>query len=241
MSAPAEAPKRRAHPRRVGRPRARATAPDVRADLLAAAAAAFSARGFEAVSLRDVAKRAGTTAAMVHYYFGDKQGLFAALLDATLASVLERVRSALAARARVESSKPSRPPRSNAARAGEGGVLEIFFDVAHETLGATPWIPRLVLREVLSDGAPFRDRFIEGYARPMSKLLREALRRDMKAGRLREDLDVDLCFTSLVALAVFPFTAQPVIERVLEAEFDPAFRQRLAIHSKRLFLEGVRA
>lgn len=231
MSSPAPTPKRRGRPRRVGRPRAQAAAPDVRADLLAAAAAAFRDRGYDAVSLRDVAKRAGTTAAMVHYYFGDKQGLFAALLDTTLASVLERVRSVLAARARAET----------AGAPGEGGVFEIFFDVAHEILGATPWIPRLVMREVHSDEAPFRDRFVEGYARPMSKLLREALRREVKAGRLRADLDVDLCFTSLVALAIFPFTAQPVIERVLETDFDPAFRQRLAVHSKRLFLEGVRA
>ena len=82
MSPPSSTPKRRSHPRRVGRPRARASAPDVRADLLSAAAAAFSARGYEAVSLRDVAKRACTTAAMVHYYFDDKSGLFAALLVA---------------------------------------------------------------------------------------------------------------------------------------------------------------
>ncbi len=228
MTASAPTPKRRSHPRRVGRPRVRATAADVRADLLAAAAAAFSARGYEAVSLRDVAKRAGTTAAMVHYYFGDKSGLFAALLDETLASVLERVRSALAARGAAGSDR-------------EASVLELFFDIAHETLGATPWIPRLVLREVLSDGAPFRERFIEGYARPMSLLLRGALREEIKAGRIRADLDVDLSFTSLVALAVFPFTAQPVIERVLGIDFDAGFRRRLAVHTKRLVLDGVRA
>ena len=228
MASSAPTPKPRSHPRRVGRPRIRASASDVRSDLLAAAAAAFSARGYDGVSLRDVAKRAGTTAAMVHYYFGDKGGLFAALLDETLASVLERVRSALAA-------------RGAAGAIGEGSVIELFFDIAHETLGATPWIPRLVLREVLSDEAPFRERFIEGYARPMSLLLRGALREEVKAGRLRADFDVDLGFTSLIALAVFPFIGQPVIERVLEVSFDAAFRARLTVHTKRLVLDGVRA
>lgn len=208
----------------------------MRSDLLTAAAAAFSARGYDGVSLRDVAKRAGTTAAMVHYYFGDKGGLFAALLDETLASVLERVRSALAARSAA---------RGGVDRAGAnaeaGSVIELFFDIAHETLGATPWIPRLVLREVLGDDAPFRERFIEGYARPMSQLLRGALKDEVKMGRLRADLDVDLGFSSLVALAVFPFIGQPVIERVLGVSFDDRFRARLTAHTKRLVLEGVRA
>jgi AcrR family transcriptional regulator len=211
----------------VGRPRARAAAANVRADLLAAARAAFGARGFDAVSLRDVAKRAGTTAAMVHYYFGDKDGLFAALLEDALASVLSRVRSGLAAH--------------SASGAAPASALDVFFDVAHDVLGATPWIPQLVLREVLSEGAPFRERFISSYAIPMSQLLRGSLRSEIAAGRLRDDLDVDLAFASLLGLAAFPFIAQPVLERALGVSFDAAFRARLAAHTKRLFLEGARA
>jgi AcrR family transcriptional regulator len=218
--------KRRSRPRRVGRPRARASAADVRGDLLDAAGAAFGARGFAAVSLRDVAKRAGTSAALVHYYFGDKDGLFAALLEDALASVLARVRSGLAARA-----------ASGAAPASLG----VFFDVAQDALGATPWIPQLVVREVLSEGAPFRERFIESYAIPLSRLLRSALRDEVAAGRLRADLDVELAFSSLLALAAFPFIAQPVLEPVLGIRYDAAFRARLAAHTKRLFLEGARA
>jgi TetR/AcrR family transcriptional regulator len=218
--------RRRSRPRRVGRPRARATAADVRADLLAAAAAGFGVRGFAAVSLRDLAKRAGTTPAMVHYYFGDKDGLFAALLEDALASVLARVRSRLAARA---------------ASGAAGATLDVFFDVAQDALGAAPWIPQLVVREVLSESAPFRERFIESYAIPMSRLLRSALRDEVAAGRLRADLDTDLALSSLLGLAAFPFIAQPVLERVLGLSYDAAFRARLAAHTKRLFLEGARA
>jgi TetR/AcrR family transcriptional regulator len=226
VTTPSPRTRRRSRPRRVGRPRARATPSDVRGDLLAAAASEFGARGFAAVSLRDVAKRAGTTAAMVHYYFGDKHGLFAALLEDALAGVLERVRGGLAAR--TASGAPPAP-------------LGVFFDVAHDALGAAPWIPQLVLREVLSEGAPFRERFIESYARPMAKLLRESLRGEISAGRLRADLDVDLAFTSLLALGAFPFIAQPVLERATGLRYDAAFRARLAAHTKRLFLEGARA
>jgi AcrR family transcriptional regulator len=206
----------------------------VRADLLVAAAEAFGARGYEAVSLRDVAKRAQTTPAMIRYYFGDKRGLFVALLDETLAGVLARVREALAARGEARAGARAR-------RGTGSSALEAFFDIAHETIGATPWIPQLVLREVLSDGARFRDRFIDGYAGPMSQLLRGVLREEIEAGRLRPDLDVDLSFTSLIALAIFPFIAQPVLERTLGLSFDAAFRARLAAHTKRFVLDGVHA
>jgi AcrR family transcriptional regulator len=164
---------------------------------------------------------------MVHYYFGDKRGLFAALLEDALAGVLARVRSGLAARA--------------AAGAPATSPLDVFFEVAHEALGATPWIPQLVLREVLSEGGLFRERFIASYALPMSQLLRATLQQEISAGRLRSDLDVDLTFASLLGLAAFPFIAQPVLERTLGRPFDAAFRAQLASHTRRLFLEGARA
>jgi AcrR family transcriptional regulator len=198
----------------------------VRADLLAAARGTFAARGYAAVSLREVAKTAGTTPAMVSYYFGDKDGLYGALLEDALAGVLARVRAGLAARMSTGA-----PP----------GSLGILFEVAAEALGSAPWIPQLVVREVLSDDAPFRDHFIDEYARPMSQLVRGALRAEIAAGRLRADLDVDLAFASLIGLAAFPFIARPVLERVLGVDYGAAFLARLAAHTKRLFLEGARS
>ena len=38
------------------------------------------------------------------------------------------------------------------------------------------------------------------------------------------NLDVDLAFSSLLALAAFPFIAQPVLERALGISYDAAFR-----------------
>lgn len=226
MTSPSLPQRRRARARRVGRPRTSARSADIRADLLAAARATFAARGYAGVSLREVAQTAGTTAAMVSYYFGDKDGLYAALLENALADVLARVREGLAART---------------VAGGSPGSLGVLFEVAAEALGAAPWIPRLVVREVLSDDAPFRDRFIDEYARPMSQLLRRALRAEIAAGSLRDDLDVDLAFASLIGLAAFPFIARPVLERVLGVAYDAAFFARLAAHTQRLFLEGARS
>ncbi|MEZ4215912.1 MAG: TetR/AcrR family transcriptional regulator [Myxococcota bacterium] len=209
-----------------GRPAAGSDAPDLRAALLDAARAEFGARSFAAVTLRGVAQRAGTTAAMVHYYFGDKHGLFGALLESALQSVLARASAALATRV--------------SQGAGPASV-DVLLDVVHDALGAAPWIPQMIVREVFGDDAPFRERFVEGYARPMSQLVRRALRAEVAVGRLRDDLDVDLALVSLLGLVAFPFIAKPVLERVLGFAYDGAFRARLAAHTKRLFLEGAKA
>lgn len=52
--------------------------------MLDAARAEFAARGFDAVTLRRVAARAGVDAAMVTHHFGSKGGLFRAALDVRL-------------------------------------------------------------------------------------------------------------------------------------------------------------
>lgn len=52
--------------------------------MLEAARVEFAARGFDAVTLRRVAARAGVDAAMVTHHFGSKSGLFRAALDVSL-------------------------------------------------------------------------------------------------------------------------------------------------------------
>jgi AcrR family transcriptional regulator len=61
------------------RPRGRRPAgSDTRADIVGAARVEFAERGYDATSLRAVARRAGVDPALVHHYFDDKAMLFAA-------------------------------------------------------------------------------------------------------------------------------------------------------------------
>jgi len=55
---------------------------DTRAEILVAARAEFSDKGYDAVSLRGVARAAGVDPALVHHYFtGGKEELFAAAME----------------------------------------------------------------------------------------------------------------------------------------------------------------
>ena len=79
----------RRDPRRPGRP-AGGTA-EVREALLAQARDLFLQQGFGAVSTRRIAAAAGTTPAMIHYHFGDKLGLYLAMIETAARPVLAAV------------------------------------------------------------------------------------------------------------------------------------------------------
>ncbi|CAM5345802.1 AcrR family transcriptional regulator OS=Leifsonia shinshuensis OX=150026 GN=HNR13_001780 PE=4 SV=1 [Leifsonia shinshuensis] len=70
--------------RRRGRPRKERGAASARSAIVRAAAEEFTERGYEAASLRAVARRAGVDSALVHHYFEDKADLFAATLEAPI-------------------------------------------------------------------------------------------------------------------------------------------------------------
>lgn len=57
-------------------PRSRASGQDTRNRIVAAAAALFAARGYEEVTVRDIAAAAGADPALVVRYFGSKNELF---------------------------------------------------------------------------------------------------------------------------------------------------------------------
>lgn len=63
--------------------RARAT----RAKLIRAARRHFAVHGFEGSSVREIQRIAGVNPAAVHYHFGSKEGLYRAVIDASLSHI----------------------------------------------------------------------------------------------------------------------------------------------------------
>jgi AcrR family transcriptional regulator len=217
-----------------GRPRHALELPDVRAALLEAARKLFAGRGFHEVSTREIARAAGVNPAMIHYYFDDKEGLYKAMLgDAAERLVSQATEIAVAG-------APSRRSEGGAAEAFNGPIPDLLR-LYIGTLLHDPWIPRLMIREVLSDGAPFRREFIERFASRAAALIPELVRRERQAGRLRDDLDPVLTTLSLMGMAVFPFLAFPVAREVFGLELNEEFRDRLVAHTTKLFTEGAAA
>src|SRR5262245_43205887 len=132
---------------RPGRPRQEAGSPQVRQRLVEAAIELAHSRGFEAVGVRQIASAAGVTPGMIAYYFGDKRGLYQAMIDATYQRIVERMQ-ALVDRT-----------------AGGGDPVARLVDLQISTLADTPWLPPLLAREVLARASPLREFFAERLAK----------------------------------------------------------------------------
>lgn len=68
--------------------------------ILKVASRLFAERGFSNVSVRDVCKEASTTAPMIYYYFGNKRGLFDAVVSRRISmqAFIERLQKTTTAR-----------------------------------------------------------------------------------------------------------------------------------------------
>jgi AcrR family transcriptional regulator len=63
--------------------------------ILEAALASFTERGYHGASVRDIAGRTGVTVPTLYYHHGSKQGLLAALLEASMSDLVTRTAAAL--------------------------------------------------------------------------------------------------------------------------------------------------
>ena len=108
---------------------------DTRSAVFAAAADAFSGRGFDGVRVDEIAGRAGVNKAMLYYHFGDKLALYRAVVADMLHDVGGRV---------LAIGEGAGEPEAKLA-----AIVDTFITAA----GDRPWFPTLMLREV-SDGAP---------------------------------------------------------------------------------------
>ena len=207
-------------PRRPGRPAAGGDS--VRDSLLQTARDLFLARGFAAVSIRQIAAAAGSSPATIHYHFGDKLGLYRAMLDAAMVPVMDALQRL-----------------GDPARAGPSDVAALVRLYAG-MLVANPWVPALIVQEVLSEGGRFREQFIEHFAGRLAPLFVGVIRGEQDRGALRRDLDPRLAALSVISLTVFPFLAQPLVSRVLGVSPDAQSVERLVDHTTRVLLEGIR-
>ncbi len=119
-----------------------AAMPPVARALVEAARRLLVARGFRALSLEAIAREAGENKAMVRYYFGDKDGLLAALVDSLIRD------NQVAANAEMRALQPG-PKRIHAWADGLGRVAadtesfyELFSLVPH-ILGSERLRPRI--------------------------------------------------------------------------------------------------
>lgn len=181
----------------------------------------FAAHGFRGVSVTTIAREAGVTSAMIHYYFGNKQGLYEAVLAHALGPLLAQLNATIA-----------EPP-------GKQDMLPHFLRSYMRLLAENPQVPSLIVRDVLTPDGEMRDLFLQDFAGRGGRGLRELVIRAQTLGTLKPELDPDLTALSLLSMAVFPFVGRPVAGQVLSYSLDPKAIDSLAAHTLTLFYQGA--
>lgn len=183
--------------RRRGRPSLADPSPAPDALCLDTALTAFAERGFEGVSVRDIAGACGVSHSLLNAKFGSKQGLWAAAVDHGMGGLHRRMTAA-----------PTRLPAG-------AGVEQRLRAACIDFLGAVADCPAIVqLMNVEGARASARlDYIVETYFCrldwPITALLREG-----RASGVFRDVPVTIAFTLLAHGAGALVALRPLIEAV---------------------------
>lgn len=189
---------------------------DTRQTILDAAIQVFAETGEAGARTDAIARAAGVNKALLHYYFGTKEGLYEAALDAVSAGLMDRYRAVL--------DGPGSP--------GERLLRHFLNHFDHLASGGT--FSRLMAHEMMRSraGQPGRlDRVVALVFQPLHRRIGELMREGVASGQLRA-VDPGAAIVSLTGSNVFYFVSAPVFRELTGVDpREPAWlaRQRAAL------------
>jgi len=208
--------------RRPGRPTGAARGPEQRARLLDAALTLFAKQGIVETSLGEIAREAGFTSAMMHYYFKTRDQLLDVLIDERFAPL----RAGLGLPFQENADDPVAAITQLARR-----LVQVASD--------NPWFASLWVREVMSDGGLLRQRMHERFGNAHQKASLSAIERWQKEGRLNPSVEPSLVFVTVLGMTILPLAASKLWRN------DPARRKlgvdEIARHAVALLVQGIGA
>jgi AcrR family transcriptional regulator len=206
--------------RRPGRPTGSARGPEQRARLLDAALTVFARQGIVDTTLGAIAREAGFTPAMVHYYFKTRDQLLDVLID-------ERFLPLRAAIGGAFEANPDDPVAAITQLAR--GMVAVAVE--------NPWFPPLWVREVISEGGLLRQRMHERFGHTHHKASLARIEQWQKEGRVNADLEPSLVFLTLLGLTILPLATSKMWRN------DPVRRSLtpddIARHAVALLVHGL--
>jgi TetR/AcrR family transcriptional regulator len=191
--------------------RRRRSGQQTRAEILAAAERHFAERGFEAALLEDIAADVGIRRAAIFYYFGDKQELYAAVLDEVFGGAMAAMPTRGSATERLEAS------------------LTGWIDY----VSRRPSVARLILREAANVQPDVVTPFVRAGGPPV-QWFRAVIDEGVASGELKPLTDPHRFISLMGATTVFHFAAMPWL--TLGVPFDPWSKVELDKHKREILL-----
>jgi AcrR family transcriptional regulator len=191
--------------------------------LLEAAGEIFAEVGYRAATVRQICEKAGANIAAVNYHFGDKEGLYMAVL-----------RSVPDAHAEKFPADRGLPPGATAEQRLAAYIESLLNRVFDE--GRPGWHTKIMAREMIEPTRAL-DTLVADVALPVHQELASIVR-ELLGSRASEDA-MRLCTLSILSQCVYYHHARSVLSRLYpEQKYDSQDIAQLADHITR-FSQGA--
>ena len=204
-------------PRRPGRPRGGKRVTASREQLLDIALNLFSRQGIANTSLNAIAKEAGVTPAMLHYYFNSREQLLDAMIEERFLPLRERIGAIFA---------DNRDSPLNA--------LTEMVKVLAELAEQYPWFAPLWMQEVIGEMPILRQHMHARFGEDKYHRMLTTVKRWQEEGKLNPALSPELLFTTLISLVLVPFSRLRSDTRLTSVT-----RQTIVSHALTLIRRGI--
>lgn len=189
-------------------------------NILAEARHLFALRGFDGVSINDVAVAVGVSKSNIFHHFGTKQALYLEVLKSSLDRFNEMTGHLEPETAPIEQR------------------LYRFLEANATHLQQDPEPALLVLRELLEDRSEVTQQLAEQVTDAQFKQLFTLLQEAQEAGEIRAEVDLAALVLMMIGSVVFQFQVRSLIQHHPEVGFDddPGEYSRLLVD---ILLNGI--
>jgi AcrR family transcriptional regulator len=235
-------------------PRKERNALETKRRILEAAEGEFAAKGFDGARLGTIARAAAVQQALIHHYFGDKEGLHGAVVRSGLAAMTEGVWELLSrmdappkpAKSR-QAAKPAKPakPAKKADALKKTSVNELrtlaeaFVELLLKFFATNGSFLAILRHEARRDGDGAA-KIVHGSVGPIFDGVVARLDAMRARGDVKKDVDARHLVLSCVAMVAFPFQEEPFVKAIWPADWHgEAFLEERKKHIVAMILARV--
>ena len=242
-------------PAQVPAPRKERNALETKRRILEAAEGEFAAKGFDGARLGTIARGADVQQALIHHYFGDKEGLHGEVVRSGLAAMTEGVWELLSrmdappkaptARKAPKTAKTAKTARGKAAVANTTSVSELrtlaeaFVELLLKFFATNGSFLAILRHEARRDGDGAA-KIVHGSVGPIFDGVVARLDAMRARGDVKKDVDARHLVLSCVAMVAFPFQEEPFVKAIWPADWHgEAFLEERKKHIVAMILARV--
>jgi len=192
-----------------------------REKILDCALALFAGQGIARTTIAQIGSDAGVTAAMVHYYFSNREGLLDSIVAERLAPALEYIWAGISGEVLAD-------PRR---------IVTEFVNRLLEMVERMPYLPQLWSREVINAGGLLRERVMALVPMERFATVSHALYQGQQEGVINAQLIPSLVVTSILAVVMIPLTTLDMLGRI--PSVPTLDNETLKRHAISLLLDGL--